>query len=225
MGMRGKFVAVLAFAVGFFLAIYLLEEKDRLFMPRPGNEPVSAPAKSSSHIPKRQSVAASPVSAGHGEDSRTGDPPLSLQEIERIRSQVRVSFAGLYTGEKAFFAEYGRYTTDLALTGWIPPQTRMNFKLGFLSAYEPEKFLERESPRAMDSDSFAHERDPEMRERFEYSRGNAAINLQEYQTYCKEGCTANAKRFELIGVIDFGNGHREVWGINDRKELKQLSGK
>lgn len=47
-------------------------------------------------------------------------PNFMKFQCKSLQSEAKVNLSGLYTAEKAFFGEYGFYTSDLVALGWQP---------------------------------------------------------------------------------------------------------
>lgn len=153
-------------------------------------------------------------------DSLTAASP---EEVKKIRTEIKVGLAGLYTAEKAYQAEYGRYTTDLTVIGWEPMEAKSNIKFGFVTAFNPKQLTERESPRSMDSEILRDEIASQGRTPFEVSARAQNIDLERYESYCQRGCTADETHFEIMASTHLGYGKPEIWILNENKEIKQLS--
>lgn len=153
-------------------------------------------------------------------DSVTAASP---EEVKKIRTEIKVGLAGLYTAEKAYQAEYGRYTTDLTVIGWEPMEAKSNIKVGFVMAFNPKQLTERESPRSMDSEILRDEIQSQGRTPFEVTARAKDIDLERYESYCQRGCTADETHFEIMASTHLGYGKPEIWILNENKEIKQLN--
>ena len=143
-----------------------------------------------------------------------------------LRAQAKSHLASLYTAQKAFYAEHGRYTSDLVFLGWTPNQAAMDFRVGFLEEFRPTKPIEQdgtvEDPSRMDADEFVGAPLPESTERIHYTAMAEKLKLADYAKFCKKGCKAGAHGFEILLVLPLGtSGKVDVWAITHDKEMFQ----
>ncbi|MES3038891.1 MAG: hypothetical protein V4736_13360 [Bdellovibrionota bacterium] len=149
---------------------------------------------------------------------------LSAEEINEIRSNAKTALAAVYTSQQAYFAEFGRYTTDLKSLGWTPPKATLDFKLGFLiGSIPPESNATDDLPEEtsrMDTDIFIGEEMEETREKYQYDEVTEKIKLQDYARLCPNGCTATQEGFEMLIAVPLGDEqHVDIYLINSEKEI------
>ncbi len=142
--------------------------------------------------------------------------------ITQLRSRVKLNLSTLYTGQASFFSDYNRYSTDLVFIGWSPSQEKMDFKLGFLNEYRPPRLAvvngTEEDPSRLDSDEFLGGDDL-----YQYTQSAEPISLQDYEKFCRRGCTATKTTYEILLILPLGDsGKVDVWSINQDKKLLQL---
>ena len=152
--------------------------------------------------------------------------PLRLDEIQDERSSFKLNLSALYTAEASFVSDYQRYSTDLVYMGWSP-SSLMKFKVGFLKRFDPDELqgndYNAEDPERMNTDQYLSEPAEEGAEPYQYSKSAESINLHDYAKYCRMGCTAGKKFFEVILVAQFeGNSFQDVWLINHKKEIRHV---
>jgi hypothetical protein len=129
-----------------------------------------------------------------------------------------------YTAQKAFAAEFERYSSDLVAIGIEPQAPDVNFKMGFLSALS-ERAIEdaREKPERFSTDAFINNDSWGSNQKFRYTPEAEKISLESYARYCEHGCVASRNSFELMIAIPLDDkGHVDVWLMNEKKELKQV---
>lgn len=154
--------------------------------------------------------------------------PEVPKEVQRLRNEAKASLAGAFSSLRAFHSEYERYSTDFWAIGFKPSAIEekkpLDFKMGFLTQYDPEQPLNSEVPAAMITDTYMRVNENitnPNRDRPSYSDAAKEISLDNYRRYCQMGCTADRDRFEMILVVPVGEGRNDVWLINDKKELVQ----
>ncbi|MNK08111.1 hypothetical protein D3C87_260380 [compost metagenome] len=149
---------------------------------------------------------------------------MTEEEREKVRSEVKVMLSSLYVAEKAFFAEYGRYSSDLQAIGWRPDSGEMNVKVGFAEPSTSASINEGENLEArIDSDYLVLESEGQQ-EPYQYSKWAKDLSLKDLSHYCSIGCTASDTRFEIMAVSRSGpNGEPEAWVINQDKQFIQVT--
>jgi len=139
--------------------------------------------------------------------------PLNPAEIAVARSEMKVTLAGIYGAQKSFYAEYGRYSTDLNALGYSPEGEKRMSRAGFLRPFQPEVFAGSEDPNSLNIDQFENKV-------FKFSRSAVGVSLGNLSRYCRQGCTADNDQFELIAAAQLSPGAEpDVWVINQNKEL------
>ena len=154
-------------------------------------------------------------------------PSLPMDKIQALRSQARAHLSAGYTAQRAFRAEFGRYTTDLKAMGWSPTSANVAFKFGFLTEFRPNLSNDPpmdivEDPRLMSTDSFIGDRfDDNSTFRYDDSANNLA--LSEYSRFCSDGCTADDDSFEMLLAVPLGDpDHVDVWIVNEKKQMEMV---
>ena len=149
---------------------------------------------------------------------------LSPAEIQAARSEMKVALAANYGGQKSFFSEYNRYSTDFRMIGYVPePGALLYAKFGYLSPFVPSNPLENEDHRFIDSDAFVNEEEAVPEGRPVYRPSAEAITLGNYSGFCRQGCTAGDDFFELMVAAQLIEGYpADVWVINEKKELRHV---
>lgn len=171
-------------------------------------------------------AAAAPAGApvGGAAPPSMDDRPRSLtkEEVERIRTEMKISLAVLYAAQKSFWAETGRYSTDLKAVGFTTQGKELWSKLGFLSPYSPPEILGKEDPRVMDTDSLFRESDPAKAPRLRFTA--RPVDLGSLARFCRQGCTATADQFEIIAAAQLMEGYPpDVWLITEKKTIRSVS--
>jgi len=220
------FIPALAI-LGTLLALYLFfhTKEEQVQPPLPGAPavtpiapPLPAPAKASSDSAVSVTEPARAVTA-------TAKKPFPLaltpEQIEAIRTEMKVSLAAMYGAEKSYFSEYGRYTTDFNQLGYSPERREINIKTGFVAAYQPENPLKTEDPRFMSFDEFFSEYPPKGgQDPLKFSPSAEGFRLADVSRFCRQGCTASESGFEIISASNLdGDPDLDVWTINEKKEL------
>ncbi len=162
------------------------------------------------------------------EDQQLKKQTLTDEQLRERRSEAKMALASFYSGQKAFHAEYKRYSTDLKAIGWRPNEPLIKYKIGFVAAFRPSSYSDseefREDPTRLDTDSYINDAANELGEVFKYDERVESVRLSDYETYCKKGCTADETGFEILVVMPLGNSGRvDVWSINDQKEIRLIS--
>lgn len=155
-------------------------------------------------------------------DTNKDSQVMTEEKRQRVYSEIKFHLAALYTAEKAFYAEYNRYTSDLKAIGWFPDAGDLDIKYGFA---EPSvgAVTEGEAPEEnMDSDYLL--KNPTTDGSFSYSKWAQGLSLKNLSGQCRNGCRAAEHRFEIMAVSRTGpKGEPEVWVINDDKEIIKLT--
>ena len=148
-----------------------------------------------------------------------------MDKIQALRNQARSNLSAAFSAQRAFRAEFGRYTTDLKAAGWAPNNPNIAFKFGFLTEFradtnnDPPTDL-REDPRQMTTDSFIGDRYDDMFN-FRYEDSANSVALNEYSRFCRNGCTAKDDTFEIVMAVPLGDAqHVDVWMINEQKQME-----
>lgn len=150
---------------------------------------------------------------------------INSDEVQRTRLDMKAILAFSFTGQKTFFSQHHRYTTDLKAVGILPSESLIKYKFGFLKEFYPDKLISnstlREDARRKDSDFFigkSSEENPSAK--YQYSKDVQGMNLKQYQQYCKAGCTASDKDFEMILAAPLSGNHNvDIWLINQENEI------
>jgi hypothetical protein len=147
---------------------------------------------------------------------------LSAKEVEELRSKTKNFIASLYSSQKAFYAEYNQYITDVIAIG-ISTDPVLPFKAGFLESSVELKEISSDANidvRRLDTDSLVGERDGSINEPIKYAPFVRDIDLSAYKQFCKYRCTADSRNFEMLVAAPLGNGDQvDVWLVNDNKEI------
>lgn len=225
---KNRFYSLFAFAAVWACLIYVLYRQnysDTKLIPIHGTAPAALDqliVRSSSL--KKSSDRDDPGMANPGAPVTSAKTELTLKEISEIRMEMKISLASIYAAEKAFFAEYGRYSTDLAAIGWQPDNSTLRARVGFLRAFYPSKTNESsENFDRLSSNELLEHLNTTRTEQFGY--GPTALPIEfgdSLQKFCDSDCTASDAKFEVIAAADFGSG-MEVWRINEKKQLLQVS--
>jgi len=155
----------------------------------------------------------------------TAVPRRSLPDeatLTQLRSSAKLNLSAIYTAQMSFKSDYGRFSSDLVFLGWEPTEVPMKYKIGFLSEFRPTKLVvidgSMEDPSRLDSDEFLGGDG-----RFTYGKAAESVGLHDFEKFCRIGCTATAKSFEVLVVIPLGeSGKVDVWSITHDKKLSQL---
>jgi len=220
--------ALIVACLGYFYS------KDRKTEDRPDSKRLIAPALQQHQtqqevLPKKDEAALDGSSEEKTEKpSRTGasvEATISEEERLRIQAEIKGNLASMYVAQKAFHAEFGRYTTDLKAIGWDPRAGEVNVKIGFAEpAMGVSDLVDDESLESrLDSDYFTQlTTDPLSGEKvsYKYSKFGEDISLKNLSQYCRRGCSATSDRFEIMAVSKIGpNGEPDVWLIDDDKNI------
>ncbi|MBY0313978.1 MAG: hypothetical protein K2Q26_00535 [Bdellovibrionales bacterium] len=218
--------------VGIILVLMII-----YFLQRKSEEPISEQALTVEEqvVPETQGqplglkpkVVESPSASSPVGIVKTEEP--EPEDVKRARTLAKMTLSSMYTAQKAYHSEFGRYTTDLKMAGWMPAEKEIVYKAGFVKAYwadpESEFEIDEEDPRFMDSDTFAGFTVPsevpnEPPSFYSVSEKVKSSRLGDYQQHCKNGCTAGPDHFEILLVMPLQDEkHVDVWLINNKKEL------
>lgn len=186
---------------------------------RPAPKQVSKPSEHSERLPTRP-----PQKKTQHSLAKDQARPLNPEEIAQARSEIKITLAAIYAGQKSFHSEYGRYSTDLFRgIGFMPEGKERWSKVGFLQPHSPRKLAEAEDPRYLDIDAYTN--DPEIvpEQRPAYRNQGEKLSLADLSSHCRQGCTADQHGFEVMAAVTLVPGEPpEVWLINDKKELRQV---
>lgn len=152
-------------------------------------------------------------------------PPQSL-DVQNARISMKATLNSIYIAEKAYFAEYARYSTDLLHLGWTPEGNPLVMKAGFLRPFQPANLAPEEDSRRLNTDIFLNDRNAldQSGKRYEYDTQAKSVELNSLTKYCQAGCTASADSFELIAASNLDDDPTlDIWVINERKILTQIS--
>lgn len=150
-------------------------------------------------------------------------PKKVPKEIEDLRQMTKANLGGAFTAFHASKAEFGRFSTDFMTVGFEPHFKELPFKLGFLEAYWPEKLVRyetiEETPDYMTSDAWVNFDVNESG--YKYASPEVEdIDLSQFSSFCKMGCTAGEDYFELMSAFLVDNETIEVWTIDHKKRLR-----
>ena len=143
------------------------------------------------------------------------------------QSEAKTNLSGLYTAEKAFFGEYGFFTTDLVSVNWAPDGTP-RYIFGFSAPSSP-----RTDPRLPGLDPTRRTTlDPRVRENH-YSSGKMIALDQRSLTdadLARGGAAASATTSGFlalaVGDIDPDSGAEplfDIWSIDEARRLTAVS--
>jgi hypothetical protein len=217
---RMKTYAFLAFLLGVFFVYEARQAKKPAV--RPG--PSAAVAESASPVNEPN---VEPPATAVAEPAPVVAPPpaeaIDEAKVKNLRAMAKASLSGFYSAQRAYFAEFGRYTTDLKTAGWLPDKAQMEYKAGFLREGKPNKFndfgRQLEDPRRMNSDAFLGEK-YDRENYYAYSDQAAVISLDQFAQFCEKDCSANELGFEMILAVPLdGAGRVDVWRVNQNKEI------
>jgi hypothetical protein len=218
MRFRRRSAVVPAFALlAVLVALYwLYRDRERAAPPLPEEIllPLPSPPTHTSSAPSAPEPAPrlAPATAV-GEEAEESD--------EQIRKDMQKNLSAVFTAEKAFFAEYHRYSTDFDAIGYQPEGMVLHFKLGFARTFQPEqpkKMDERREQQVSTTEGFVN--DPGFH--LHFSRAAKAVTFDDNSHFCRSGCSASDSDFELMAISTVG-GKTEVWTINQAKELEKQS--
>lgn len=135
---------------------------------------------------------------------------LTLTEIFDARTEMKNSLLALYTAQRIFHAEHGRYSTDIlsALGYEVRPTPRWS-NVGFSRPYLATSLAGGEDPKKMTTKLIAANLRP-----------SAEVALEDLAQHCRAGCTASDSGFEIIaGAILVPGQAPDVWTINEQNVL------
>jgi hypothetical protein len=154
---------------------------------------------------------------------------FQLTKAQEIRSSMKVSLAALYAAQKAFYSEFGRYSTDFHALGYSPGGENMQYKTGFLRAYLPKQG--RSPSEATQGPVLSHDDlDADLRRKsssgsagakgLSFAPGMEYVRLEQAAGFCRDGCTASETGFEILSVANLDQDpDLDVWVINENKEM------
>lgn len=150
--------------------------------------------------------------------------PLTEQEIVERRQSIRATLSGIYTAQKAYFAEYDRYSSDLGHIGYLPSEGTIKARFGFLEPYTPNGGLNsNEDPSRSNSDAFIALKDDDGETVYQYDDYSRRASLAKYERYCDNRCTVSNDQFELISAVNLDNDETlDVWIIDSRKNIRHV---
>ncbi|MEQ1878224.1 MAG: hypothetical protein ABL958_16400 [Bdellovibrionia bacterium] len=177
--------------------------------------------ESTVQVAKAESVIQPAIAWPRIKKSNATIPEEVVDETRRI---AKMELSSLYVYQLAYFAEFERYSTDLKAMGWEPRNTGVGFKMGFLSPYYPPTYSDdvgfREDPRRMTSDEFIGLNPSEREDSFKYKEAADRLKLSDFSHFCRRGCTADEKGFEVLLASPIGDsGRADVWLVNEAKEF------
>ncbi|MFN8790766.1 MAG: hypothetical protein ACK5Y2_04845 [Bdellovibrionales bacterium] len=147
----------------------------------------------------------------------------SQHTTEQLRAQARRFLLRLYGAQKTFWAQHGRYTTDLLALGLRPSELEIPFKFGFLRSFEPESPLAdallKEDPSRLNSDFFLSELEPARQERYVYSPSVEKLDLSRYASSCRFQCTADEHKFEVLLVYPTSHDQVDIWTASSDQRI------
>lgn len=174
--------------------------------------------------PIRSQSSPTPAATAAEASDQTDEPGVS-PHARQIRGELKLVLSGIYSAEKAFFSEAGRFSTDFDVLGWMPLARELKVKAGFLYPYSPPPDEFRDRGDRFDTDQLVEASqvydDPQSR--MVYAETARKVSLRTLGSYCEMNCTADAKGFEVIAAANLDeDDDLEIWRINDRKELVQV---
>lgn len=180
------------------------------------------------------SLASSPPLAPNSSSSSPQIPPpptatpapgqLSAEEIATRRSSIKAALSAIYSSNASFYAEYKRYTTDLAAAGYMPTEGVLPAKFGFLTPYEPRGGREdNENPKRISSDIFLNLQDEDGEPLYKYDVHTKDVDLSKFSHFCRDGCTASDTRFEVMAAVNLDEDDTlDIWIIDTDKEIRHV---
>jgi hypothetical protein len=178
------------------------------------NLPPSSLLGDSSPVVPASPTHSPPLSGNLSENSFA---PLNPAEIAAARVEMKITLSALYGAQKSFYAEYGRYSTDLNAVGYSPQEKERMSRAGFLRPFRPEGLAGSEDPSFLSLDQF----NPQQ---FKFSRSAKGLSMPNLSNYCRQGCSADEAQFEIIAAAQFSPGAEpDVWVINQNKELVHVN--
>jgi hypothetical protein len=162
-----------------------------------------------------------------------GKPRLTKAEHDKwaqsVQTQMKVALAGNYGGEKSFYSEYRRYSTDFNATGYLPESEEISFKVGFIRTFNPLKSVgptEGTSHPVSSLDELNQylqekaRRNGQEPKPFKFADSAKGVRIEDAARYCQSECTASETGFEAIAVANLDDDpDLDVWLINDKKEM------
>lgn len=221
-GLRIGGVFIFAVAAFFVWWFWSSEGTDRKQVSAAAGQLKTSPSKAAITTALYESASLQERGSAPGRRTASTSSPkfqLTKEEIENVRSEMKISLSALYGAEKSFYFEFHRYSTDLATIGYGPEDGQWH-KVGFIEPFYPEKLTQTEDPRVHDTSElkqFAQNQPLFFRQNAE------KISLADFRRFCKKGCTASESHFELLAATQLIDGYpAEVWLIDDQKNLIQV---
>lgn len=137
------------------------------------------------------------------------------------QSEAKTNLIGLFTAQKAFFGEYGFYTTDLVSLPWTPDGSPL-YAYGFASPSEKTS-----NPKLPELDPTRRTSlDPRLGTGYSLAKTKAlsgrALADEDFQSLTPSA-TASSAGFLIAAIGDIDTDGQEdqldVWTINERKDL------
>jgi hypothetical protein len=136
-------------------------------------------------------------------------PNFERMQWSAQQSEAKIALAAIYGGEKSYFSEYKKYSSSLYEIGYSPESQRRFYMVGFAPACADGHGVPPKEARAkMHNSSFATPDDE--------TEADAWFRAQKICRDPAEGFEAYA-----VGIIR-KDGERDVWRINEKKELVNL---
>ena len=136
-------------------------------------------------------------------DKNKAEPQIKLDETKvfTIRNNMKFSLAAMYVAQKAYFAEYNRFSTDFKDVGFSWPENQIaDYKIGFMDS-NMDQIINPNEISSLAKD----------------------INLQDLRSFCKYDCTIRSDGFEVITATNLDSDpDLEIWIINENKVMKQV---
>jgi hypothetical protein len=212
--------AALAWLAVMFFSPAALVKPNAFLNPPPENSPDEVASQAST--PENLTDDSSAPAVALGDSREPASIELDESAIQEIRMQMKTSLAEIFTAQKAYHIEKGRYSTDLLALQWTPPDADMKFKLGFVQAFSGET-EQNENSRILDTDSFQTEK-TQAGDVYSYSVTADGIRLADLVRYCQHGCSAEDENFEAIAAANLdSDATLEIWLMNSNKEVIQVT--
>lgn len=159
-------------------------------------------------------------------------PNFLMFNCRVFQSEAKMDLSGLYTTERAFYSQYGAYTTDLVATAWFPDGVP-HYVYGFNEAAANEELarqIQDFDPSRTDTWQIDVRTDANGVERYstlhmiEMSTGKA---LDGWDVTCADGCTATVDTFTAgafgdVRFEDSGPVEYDAWTIDENRSLVQV---
>ena len=152
-------------------------------------------------------------------------PSFVTFQCRAKQSEAKTTLSSLYTAEKAFYADYGFYTSDLVALDW-QPMGNPQYVYGF--AYAGPDELRRDDRQPEDYDDARQDtlhEDVIAQGGFQTAKmvdaeGNALVPED-----LPEDSWVEKDRFKAAAVADLSDdasGRLDVWTIDDQRNLQQI---